>query len=204
MATEAAAKSTRSRSGSNNRDNGKSGSSTGALIGAAAAGVAVGLMANLGRKAAVQAPTLMAGDWDEALAAEHAATLKLFDAIQATTDKNTTKRSMLLMQLKHALAKHALEEENAVYPCLRDSGQTEEADHLNHDHGYVKQFLYDLDNMPKDSPAFMAKVGEFRRAVEEHVREEEDQIFPKLKAKLSPEKNKALTMAMNKEGFKLA
>jgi len=204
MATEAAAKSTRSRSGSNNGENGKSGSSTGALIGAAAAGVAVGLMANLGRKAAVQAPTMLAGDWDEALAAEHAAALKLFDAIQATTDKNTTKRSMLLMQLKHALAKHALEEENAVYPCLRDSGQTEEADHLNHDHGYVKQFLYDLDNMPKDSSAFLTKIGEFRRAVEEHVREEEDTIFPKLKAKLSPEMNKALTAAMNKEGFKLA
>ena len=202
MATEAASKSTRSRS--KNGDNGKAGSSTGALIGAAAAGVAVGLMANLGRKAAVQAPTMMAGDWDQALAAEHAATMKLFDAMQATTDKNTTKRSMLLMQMKHALAKHAIEEENAVYPALRDAGQTEEADHLNHDHGYVKQFLYDLENMPKDSPAFLTKVGEFRRAVEEHVREEEDTIFPKLKAKLSPEMNKALTAAMNKEGFKLA
>jgi hemerythrin superfamily protein len=202
MATEAASKSTRSRS--KGGENGKSSGTTGALIGAAAAGVAVGLMANLGRKAAVQAPTMLAGDWDEALAAEHQATLKLFDAMQATTDKNTTKRSMLLMQLKHALAKHAIEEENAVYPALRDAGQTEEADHLNHDHGYVKQFLYDLDNMPKDSPAFMTKVGEFRRAVEEHVREEEDTIFPKLKAKLSPEQNKALTAAMNKEGFKLA
>lgn len=202
MATEAASKSTRSRS--KNGENGKAGGSTGALIGAAAAGVAVGLMANLGRKAAVQAPTMMAGDWDEALKAEHQAVMKLFDAMQATTDKNTTKRSMLLMQMKHSLAKHAIEEENAVYPCLRDSGQTEEADHLNHDHGYVKQFLYDLENMPKDSPAFLTKVGEFRRAVEEHVREEEDTIFPKLKAKLSPEMNKALTAAMNKEGFKLA
>jgi hemerythrin superfamily protein len=203
MATEAESKSSRSRS-TNRSENGRSGGSTGALIGAAAAGVAVGLMANLGRKAAVQAPTMMAGDWDEALAAEHQAVMKLFDAMQATTEKNTTKRSMLLMQMKHSLAKHAIEEENAVYPALRDAGQTEEADHLNHDHGYVKQFLYDLENMPKDSPAFLAKIGEFRRAVEEHAREEEDKIFPKLKAKLSPEMNKALTAAMNKEGFKLA
>jgi hemerythrin superfamily protein len=50
----------------------------------------------------------------------------------------------------------------------------------------------------------MTKIGEFRSAVEEHVREEEDKIFPKLKAKLSAEQNKALTAAMNKEGFKLA
>lgn len=200
MATEASAKSTRARSGSSSA----SGGSTGALIGAAAAGMAVGLFANLGRKAAVQAPTMLAGDWDEALAAEHAATLKLFDAWQATTEKNTTKRSMLLMQIKHALAKHSLQEENAVYPALRDAGQTEQADHLNHDHGYVKQYLYDLENMPKDSPAFLAKVAEFRSALEEHMNEEENTIFPALKAKLSPEKNKALTLAMNKEGFKLA
>jgi hemerythrin superfamily protein len=180
------------------------GGSTGALIGAAAAGVAVGLVANLGRKTVVQAPTFLAGEWDEALAAEHAATLKLFDAMQSTTEKNTTKRSMLLMQLKHALAKHALQEENAVYPALRDGGQTEQADHLNHDHGYVKQYLYDLENMPKDSPAFLTKVAEFRTSIEKHMEEEEQTIFPALKAKLSPEKNKALTALMNKEGFKLA
>jgi len=178
--------------------------STGAIIGAAAAGVAVGLMANLGRKAAVQAPTALAGSWDEALAAEHRAVLKLFDAMEATTERNTTKRSMLLMQIKHALAKHGLQEENAIYPALRDGGQVDQADHLNTDHGYIKQYLYDLEKMPKESPAFIAKVREFRGRIEEHVREEEDQIFPALKAKLSAEQNKALTSLMNKEGFKLA
>ncbi|MBM3928173.1 MAG: hemerythrin domain-containing protein, partial [Sphingomonadales bacterium] len=39
---------------------------------------------------------------------------------------------------------------------------------------------------------------------EDHMREEEQELFPKLKAKLSAERNKQLTMAMNKEGFKLA
>jgi hemerythrin superfamily protein len=201
MATEAPAKTSRARSTTSSSG---AANSTGALIGAAAAGMAVGLFANLGRKAAVQAPTMLAGEWDEALKAEHAATLKLFDALQSTAEKSTTKRSMLLMQIKHALAKHALEEENAVYPALRDAGQKEQADHLNHDHGYVKQYLYDLENMPKDSPAFLAKVAEFRSALEKHMTEEENTIFPRLKAKLSPEKNKALTMMMNKEGFKLA
>lgn len=216
MATDATDRSRSTQGGSNGAGNRSRSSgagargdsffsgSTGAMIGAAAAGVAVGLMANLGRKTAVQAPTYLAGEWDEALAAEHAATLKLFDALQATTEKNTTRRSMLLMQLKHALAKHALQEENVIYPALRDAGQTEQADHLNHDHGYVKQYLYDLENMPKESPAFLTKVAEFRAAIEEHAGEEEKTIFPALKAKLSPEKNKALTALMNKEGFKLA
>lgn len=180
------------------------GSSTTTLLGVAAAGVAVGVAAMIGRKVAVQAPTMLAGDWDAALAAEHTAVMKIFDALESTTNTNTTKRSMLLAQMKHALSKHALQEENAVYPALRDAGQTEAADGLNNDHGYVKQYLYELDNCPKNSDTFLAILGRFRVDLEKHVREEEDELFPTLKAQLSPEANKKLTMAMNKEGFKLA
>lgn len=177
---------------------------TGKLIAAGAAGLAVGLAANVARKFAVQAPTLLAGEWDEALKAEHQLTLKVFDAIEATTEKNTTKRATLLMNLKHMLAKHAMEEENAVYPALRDAGEAESADHLNNDHGYVKQYLYDLTQMAKDSPAWIAKVRQFRTAIEKHMQEEETDLFPRLKARLSAEQNKALTGAMNKEGLKIA
>ena len=177
---------------------------TGKLLAAGAAGLAVGLAANVARKLAVQSPTFFAGEWDEALKAEHALTLKVFDAIEATTEKNTTKRATLLMNLKHMLAKHAMEEENAVYPAMRDAGEAESADHLNNDHGYVKQYLYDLGTMPKDSPAWLGKLRQFRADLEKHMREEEDTLFPQLKARLTPEKNKALTAAMNKEGLKLA
>ena len=178
--------------------------STGALIGAAAAGIAVGLAANFGRKLAAQAPTAMAGDWMTGLVAEHQMALKLFDALQATTIKNTTKRSIFLAQLKHALAKHALQEENVIYPALREAGDKDGADHLTHDHGYVKQYLYELEAMPKDGARFMEKLAEFRTDIEKHMREEEGDLFPSLKARLSAEKNKRLTTLMNKEGFKLA
>lgn len=207
MATQATArakpgpKTTRTRTNTPKQsDNG----SAGALIGAAAAGVALGVAAMIGRKVAVQAPTALAGDWDEALTAEHIATLKVFDAIEATTRENTTKRAILLAQLKHALAKHALQEENTVYPALRDAGEAEAADQLNKDHGYVKQYLYELTNCPRDSERFLEIVRKFRTDIEKHMSEEEGTLFPSLKSKLSEEANKALTKAMNKEGFKLA
>ncbi|RYD62776.1 MAG: hemerythrin domain-containing protein [Sphingomonadales bacterium] len=174
------------------------------IAGAAAGGAALGLLAMLGRKAAVQAPTALAGNWDEALAAEHAATRKVFDALEATDETNTTKRSMLLAHLKHALMKHAIEEENVIYPALREAGQREAADALNQEHGYVKQYLYELENIPKASPDWIAKLREFRADIETHMREEEDDLFPQLRAQLSDEKNKALTLTMNKEGFKVA
>ncbi|WP_294296540.1 hemerythrin domain-containing protein [uncultured Sphingomonas sp.] len=176
----------------------------GKLAGAGAAGVALGVLAMIARKAAVQAPTYLAGDWDEALAAEHKAVLKLFDALEATEPEATTKRTILLTQMKHALAKHALEEENTIYPALREAGEVAGADELNSEHGYVKQYLYELENMPNNGDAFLEKVRKFRADIEDHMREEEQELFPKLKAKLSPERNKQLTMAMNKEGFKLA
>jgi hemerythrin-like domain-containing protein len=182
----------------------KSGGSLGVIAGAAAGGAALGLLALLGRKAAVQAPTALAGNWDDALAVEHAATRKVFDAIEATDESATLRRHMLLSHLKHALMKHAIEEENVIYPALREAGQREAADALNKEHGYVKQYLYELENMPTASPDWIMKVRQFRADIEKHMQEEETELFPVLRAQLTEEKNKALTLAMNKEGFKVA
>lgn len=180
------------------------GGTTAAMVGVAAAGLATGLLASFGRKVAAQAPTTLKGDWMEGLKAEHRTALALFDALQATDSSHTQRRRMLLMQLKHALAKHALAEENVIYPALREWGDKADADKLNHDHGYVKQYLYALENMAKDAPDFPMQVAEFRETLEAHIREEEEDIFPQLHQALSEEKNKALTTAANREGFKLA
>lgn len=180
-------------------------SSTGRTIAiGAVAGVAAGLLANLVRKGVVQAPTALAGNWDQALAAEHKAALAIFDQLQQTDNSQTGRRSFLLMQLKHAISKHAFQEENTVYAMMRDQGLPEAADHLNHEHGYVKQFFFDLGEMPKDDPAWLPKLNEFRSYIEKHMREEEDDLFPRVRSTLSDEQNKHLTMAMNKEGLKLA
>lgn len=170
----------------------------------AAAGIVTGLLANLVRKTIVQAPTLAAGRWDRALAAEHAAALKIFDLLDATDEHATARRSFLLMQLKHAISKHAFQEENVVYAKMRDQGLTEAADHLHHEHGYVKQYFFDLGEMPKNDPAWLPKLKEFRSLIEKHMRDEEDELFPRLREQLSDAQNKHITAAMNKEGLKLA
>lgn len=171
---------------------------------AAAAGVIAGIAATVGRKAAVQGMAAMTGDWLEMLKTEHRAVIALFDKLEASTSQQTTKRTTLLMQIKHALSKHALEEENVVYPALREGGDKEQADQLNKEHGYVKQYLYELENMPRDDTRWLAKAGELRRDLEQHMADEEERIFPALQARLGPDRNAKLTMAVNKEGFKLA
>jgi hemerythrin superfamily protein len=163
-----------------------------------------GAAGNLLRKAVVQGPTALAGNWSEALAAEHRATLAIFDKLEQTDDKATFRRGLLLTQLKHALSKHALQEENAIYPALRDHGLADEADKLNHEHGYVKQHLYELTRMAKDDPRFLTELAEFRTLLAAHIRQEENELFPRVRAMLGAKENSALSVAMNKEGFKLA
>jgi hemerythrin superfamily protein len=180
------------------------GGQSGTIAAAAVAGAAVGFAANMGRKMMMQSPTYMAGNWDDALKAEHKATLALFDQLEATQDNQTTTRSHLIMKIKYALSKHALQEENVVYPALREANDARDADDLNGEHGYVKTYLYELENMAKDGPEFLARVRDFRALLERHIRNEEDNVFPRLRAAMSEEQNKKLTMAMNREGLKLA
>ena len=180
------------------------GGQTGALVGAAVAGAAVGLAANFGRKMLMQSPAFVSGNWDDALKTEHKMTLALFDQLEATGDDATGTRAGLVMKIKYALSKHALQEENVIYPVLREANEAHDADELNGEHGYVKTYLYELENMAKDSPDFLPRVREFRSLLEGHIRNEEDVVFPRLRATLSEEQNRKITLAMNKEGLKLA
>ncbi len=200
--------SNQSKSGSGERNGERlwnwGGGNGGVLIGAAVAGAAVGLAANMGRKLFVQMTSGASGDWLDALTTEHAMTLAIFDKIETTDDSQTGQRSALLAKLKYALTKHALQEENVIYPALRQANSTYDADHLEEDHGYVKTYLYELETMAKDSPEWLARVRDFRQMIQTHMREEEDEIFPKFRQLLSEEQNSRITAMMHKEGFKFA
>ena len=180
------------------------GGQSGALLGAAVAGAAVGLAANFGRKMLMQTPALVSGNWDDALRTEHKMTLALFDQLEATGDDAAATRAGLVMKIKYALSKHALQEENVIYPVMREANEAHDADELNGEHGYVKTYLYELENMDKTAPDFLARVRDFRTLLEGHIRMEEDTIFPRIRAAMSEEQNRKVTLAMHKEGLKLA
>ncbi|MBB5985041.1 hemerythrin domain-containing protein [Sphingobium lignivorans] len=174
------------------------------LVGFAAIGMAAGLAANFGRKLLVQGPSLLRRDWQKALQTEHRTVFRLLDALEATEETQKAKRSMLLTQIKHLLGKHAFEEENVIYPAMRDHGLAEEAEQLITDHGDVKHALFELEMMAPNAPRFLSKVGELRSALETHIAEEEETLFPALAAALSDADGARLTASMNKEGLKLA
>jgi hemerythrin superfamily protein len=177
---------------------------TGAIVGATLAGVAIGVAANFGRKLLMQGMEATVGDWDAILATEHDAALAIFDKMLATDESQTFKRKMLLMKLIHALDKHAHQEEMVVYPALREAGIRVEADQLEVEHGDIKTYLYELQQMPADSPNWLERVREFRSLLSRHVHMEEEQVYPNFKQNLTEEQNSKITRLVNRDGFWMA
>ena len=180
------------------------GSNAGPLVGATLAGLALGLAANYGRKALMQGVEATAGDWDEVLAAGHEMALAIFDKMLATDETQVMRRKMLLMKLTHALDKHAHQEEMVVYPALREAGVRVEADQLEVEHGEVKTYLYELNEMGPQSSTWLEKVREFRALISRHAHMEEEEVFPRFKQDLTDEQDARITTLVNRDGFWMA
>ena len=178
--------------------------STGAIAGAALGGAALAIAANLGRKFLSQAFTGGRGNWAESLAEEHQAVLLLFDRMLQTEETQTMQRKMLLMKLGYALDKHAYAEEHVVYPALREANEMSDAKELENEHGQVKEFLYRLNHMAADDPAWIDTVDEFRASVEAHAKLEEEQVFPRLRQGIDDELDARITKEVKKAEFMMS
>jgi hemerythrin superfamily protein len=168
-------------------------------------GALAGLAAGQARKVAMQGPSIASGDWMEALKTEHRMVEKLFETLLATDESQTTKRNAVLGKIAYALSKHAVQEENVIYPALKEAQPGgDSAGGLVHDHADIKTFIFELKRMEASDPRWIVRAREFQQLIERHVREEEDQIFPALASSLSSEENGKLTAMMNWEGYKVA
>jgi hemerythrin superfamily protein len=176
----------------------------GAVLASAAFGFIAGLAASPARKLAIQGAEAKAGDWVAILSLEHRAVEKAFEALLATHERETAKRQGLLLKIAYALNKHAIEEENVVYPAIRKKNPGAAAE-LVADHAEVKSLLSDLQyGLDKGDPQWLATVYSLKDKVISHARREEETVFPQIREALTPQENAALTRHMNWEGVKVA
>jgi iron-sulfur cluster repair protein YtfE (RIC family) len=182
----------------------QSGRTFGRLATGAAMGLFAGLALPVARKAVMQGSTIGAGDWMNALITEHRAVEKSFEALLNSRHDEVAKREMLLTKIAYALTKHAIEEENVIYPALAENAHAEEARHLIEEHGAAKTLIYDLRRIPTRDLEWIGVARELWTALQTHMREEEEVVFPSFHAALSSEENARLTRMMSWEGFKVA
>jgi hemerythrin superfamily protein len=177
-------------------------------FGRLATGAAFGLVAGLAlphaRKAVMQGPSLAAGDWMDALKAEHRMVEKSMEALLKTGEHEAAKRELLLTKIAYALTKHAIEEENVIYPALAEGGHADAAKQLIEDHGQVKTCIYDLRRLSSKDPAWIGEARKLSAALHAHVHEEENSLFPTFRQEIGQDENMRLTRMMNWEGFKVA
>ena len=174
------------------------------LAGAAAMGFVLGAGALGVRKLAMQAATGITGDWLAALKADHKLVDGLFEVLMKTKDREVARRHLLISKIVYALAKHQFEEEHVIYPALRGADGANTPQRLDGEHFEMKLLMHELVETPKDAPDWLAKAGALHKLIREHVREEEEIVFPRLHGRLSKAQNAHLTRAMHREGLKLA
>lgn len=177
--------------------------SAGTVAGVAAVGFVAGFAAYQAKKMAVQGLTSAKGDWTETLKAEHRMVEAVFDKLLSAKREEKVKRATLLTVIAHLLGKHALEEENVIYPALRGGDHEAKAKHLFSDHADIKTYIHELEDLPKDDVAWLPKATALATLVKTHAAEEEA-FFPTFKAGLTPKQNAKLAAQIYREGVKLA
>jgi hemerythrin superfamily protein len=110
---------------------------------------------------------------------DHRKVERLFERYRSAS--TGTKRT-ILDEITRELTKHTYAEETVLYPVLRASISDGESlmDDAVTEHQEAKGLLVELEDADVGSLEADAKVATLRRAIEQHVRDEEGEIFPEM------------------------
>lgn len=117
------------------------------------------------------------------LTQQHEKVKSLFRAIEAAPDRESAES--LLVEIIDALQLHATIEERIFYPELRKAmGEDEPVDHALEEHAEVKNLIEQIFADPPE-PELRTIVKTLIAAVEQHVMEEETELFPAAKESMN-------------------
>jgi hemerythrin superfamily protein len=110
------------------------------------------------------------------------------------------RRAWLFLALKRRLAKHAMAEEDVVYPIVRtDSANGDQRKHLYDEHASMKILLYQIESKLMEGEDWSAEVAPLRELIRAHVEEEETTIFPELRQQLAKSKLPTVSGQISRE-----
>ncbi len=168
-------------------------------VGVAVIGIAAGLMLGKAKKFGVKAHMALSGDWEKQLGSEHDITRKLLKQMAEAGPEEAVKRVALLETVHQALTRHAVEEENIVYPALREAAGEEAVDLLVREHAEMKTLIRRMQQLPAEDPAWSVAAKALKALVTRHARREETELFPLLHDEDGAD-NKTMTRLVRHEG----
>ncbi|MEY2420896.1 MAG: hypothetical protein QOI95_963 [Acidimicrobiaceae bacterium] len=118
---------------------------------------------------------------------DHKTVNELFRKFEKAGDSAHKTKAKLVEQIIHELAIHAAVEEVAFYPFIKGASETLKDDVLEslEEHHVVKWLLSELEGMSPKDERFDAKVTVLIENVRHHVKEEEEEMFPRVRKMLS-------------------
>jgi hemerythrin superfamily protein len=95
----------------------------------------------------------------------------------------TPTRRKTTSELVTALTQHMQIEERLVYPLVDEYVGHDEEQEAETEHSLAREGLASIEELV-DEPGFGAAIAMLTAGIRHHVKEEESEVFPKLKAKL--------------------
>lgn len=100
-------------------------------------------------------------------------------------DADSTERQQLALQICKMLTVHAQIEEEIFYPAAREVIPEEDLiDEATVEHASAKDLIAQIEGAQADDPLYDAKVTVLGEYIDHHVKEEEQEMFPKLRRRL--------------------
>ena len=129
----------------------------------------------------------------ELLETQHQEVKQLFKKCEKASGES---KRQLFEQIADALAVHAAIEEKHFYPATKSARTEDLLQEAVEEHLSVKRIIADLLDMDPAETQFDAKITVLQEQVEHHVKEEEGELFPKVKKLLSKEELEDLGVVM--------
>ncbi|HEY0879074.1 MAG TPA: hemerythrin domain-containing protein [Zeimonas sp.] len=137
-----------------------------------------------GRTTTTRARAKKENDPIELLKADHRKVEKMFKDFEKMKEKDREGAIELVGRIVTELTVHTQIEEEIFYPTMRESGgekMTHLLDEAEVEHASAKDLIHQISSMSPDEELYDAKVKVLGEYVKHHVKEEEDEMFPKAK-----------------------
>ncbi|MFI7407388.1 hemerythrin domain-containing protein [Streptomyces sp. NPDC049627] len=128
------------------------------------------------------------GNVIDELMTDHREVEQIFGRIEGLASGDRV-RKVYAEQATMELVRHSVAEEEYLYPAVREhvAGGDAMADKEIEDHSTAEQIMKDLEGCEAGDPEFDRLIGMLMSDVRSHIADEEQNLFPKLRAACSAE-----------------
>jgi iron-sulfur cluster repair protein YtfE (RIC family) len=131
---------------------------------------------------------------------QHRTLLSLLDKMENLPASQRVKRKVAFLAFKRTIGKHAMAEEDIVYPLLKTEAERHEATQkLYREHASMKIHLFELERAINSEGQWPEAVRALRSEIEPHAREEEEIEFPRVRALLDQARTAQLSRKICQE-----